>query len=112
MVLPLPEKPSQRSLWARAFEAVVVCAVLAVETVLLLREPGTLRLELVPWATLIAAVNLLPVRVWRGVQIVMDFPLLLAIALLHQPGATGLVLLVGSFDPREFRREIGPVRAL
>jgi signal transduction histidine kinase len=43
----------------------------------------------------------------------MTFPVLMAVAFLdYAPMAAALTALVGSFDPREFRREFGPVRAV
>lgn len=42
----------------------------------------------------------------------MGFPLLIAVGLLNDPEAAALVALLGSFDPREFRREVSVLRAL
>ena len=42
----------------------------------------------------------------------MGFPVLLATGFLYQPEIAGLIALLGSFDPREFRREVSLSRAL
>lgn len=68
--------------------------------------------HLTAWVLIIGLVELLPVPMWRGVQIGMGFPLLMAVAFLHQPPAAALVALLGTSDPREFKREVSPLRAL
>jgi signal transduction histidine kinase len=68
--------------------------------------------DLILWILVTAAVELVPVPVWRGLQISMGFPLLLAAGMLFAPAAAALVAFVGSFDPREFRREISLLRAM
>lgn len=69
-------------------------------------------LSFIPWLLLVAAVELLPVPTWRGVQVSMGFPLLIAVALIYPPGLAAFVALAGSFDPRELRREVTVLRAL
>jgi signal transduction histidine kinase len=95
-----------------AFEAAVVLPTLLVLTTLLIRSPHDLKATLLLWMAMIAAIDLLPVPAWHGLQLLMDFPLLIAIAILYSPAAAGFALFVASFDPREFRREVGPLRAL
>jgi signal transduction histidine kinase len=64
------------------------------------------------WIAIIALVELLPAPAWGGIQVSLGFPLLTAVAILYPPGAAALVAFLGSFDPREFRREINPLRTL
>jgi signal transduction histidine kinase len=42
----------------------------------------------------------------------LGFPLLAAVAITYPPGLAAGVALIGSFDPRELKRELGPLRAL
>jgi signal transduction histidine kinase len=69
-------------------------------------------LELVFWIVSVAVVELLPVPVSRGVQLSLSFPILLGIAILYDPPIAAAVAFLGSFDIREFRRELSLLRAL
>jgi signal transduction histidine kinase len=60
----------------------------------------------------VMAVDLIPVPVWGGMQLSLSFPILIGVAMLFPPAVAGLIALLGSADPREFRREVGPMRAL
>ena len=42
----------------------------------------------------------------------IGFPLLLALGMINRPGPAALVALLGSFDPRELKREVSLLRAL
>jgi signal transduction histidine kinase len=95
-----------------AFELVVVLPTLAALAFLLVRRPHDLKAGLVLWMAMIVAIDLLPVPAWHGLQLLMDFPLLIAVAILYPPAAAGFAVFIASFDPREFRREVGPLRAL
>ncbi|MGZ4356445.1 MAG: sensor histidine kinase [Gaiellaceae bacterium] len=79
---------------------------------LVLRDPSGLDAFLLLWIGVVAVVELIPVPMWRGTQVSMGFPVLMAVAFLYPPVAAGLAGLVGSFDPREFRREATLMRAL
>jgi signal transduction histidine kinase len=94
------------------YELLVVVPVVGTLATMLIRNPDVLEAELGWWVVLIALTDLLPVRTWRGLQMVMDFPLLIAVALLYEPAAAGAALFVASFDPREFKGEVGLLRAL
>lgn len=61
---------------------------------------------LVPWVILIAIVNLLPLTSWQHAYFTADIPITIAAMLILSPLETGLVTFVGTFDPREFRREV------
>jgi len=78
----------------------------------LTRRSVDLDARLLLWMALIAFVDLLPIPAWHGLQLLLDFPLLIAVAILYPPAAAGVALFGASFDPRELRREIGLLRAL
>lgn len=63
------------------------------------------------WIVVIGLVELLPVPGWRTLQVSLDFPLATAVALLYPPEVAALIVLLGSSDPREIRREIPLLRA-
>ena len=67
---------------------------------------------LIMWALIIALVELMPVPVWRGVHISMGFPLMMVVAFLYPPQAAAAAALLAASDPREFRHEVGLLRAL
>ncbi len=62
--------------------------------------------KLLPWLLIVVAADLLPVPIWGSVELMMSFPILLALSLVFPPYAAGLVALVGTVDIRELRREI------
>src|SRR5918992_147788 len=64
------------------------------------------------WVVVIGLVELLPVPGWRTLQVSLDFPLATAVALLYDPVIAALIVLLGSSDPREFRREIPALRGI
>ena len=66
---------------------------------------------LIAWIILVALVELLPAPAWGGIQVSLGFPLLTAVAILYAPWAAALVAFLGSSDPREFRRQINPLRS-
>ena len=56
--------------------------------------------------------ELLPVPVWRDARLELSFPISMAAAVLYPPAIAGLIAFVGSFDPREIRRDVPLSRAL
>jgi signal transduction histidine kinase len=94
------------------YQIAVIGPTLGFLAYLVLSRPREISLDLVPWMVLIAAIDMLPVPAWHGVQLLLDFPLLVAVAMLYGPGAAGLALLLASVDPRELKREVGILRAL
>src|SRR5438067_12716881 len=62
------------------------------------------------WIAIVAGVDLLPVSVSRKLQLTLGFPLLLAVSLIYRPAVAALIAFAGSFDPREFRREVSIAR--
>jgi len=70
------------------------------------------RTQLLIWVVITAAVELIPVPLWRGTIISMGFPLLMVVAFLYPPSAAGAAAFLAASDPRELRREVGLLRAL
>ena len=60
----------------------------------------------------VAVVDLIPVPAWGGMQLSLSFPILLGVAMIYDPTVAAVIALVGSFDPREFRLQMPPLRAL
>ncbi|TML01761.1 MAG: sensor histidine kinase [Actinobacteria bacterium] len=107
-----PTPPVHRRLTLRVFEGAIVVPTLAAIVYVLTRQSVDLKKSLLLWMALIALVDLLPVPAWHGLELLLDFPLLMAVAILYDPAAAGVALFAASFDPRELRREIGLLRAL
>jgi signal transduction histidine kinase len=64
------------------------------------------------WVVVVAGVGLLPVPVWRGMHVSMDFPVLLAAGIVFPPFLAAGIALLGATDPRELRHEVSLLRAL
>jgi len=64
------------------------------------------------WALAIAVVDLMPVEISGGMELSLSFPVVLAVALLYSPVVATLVALIGSFDPRELKRQLPLLKAL
>ncbi len=100
----------------RVFEAAVVIPTLialgwfSYHAIAELSRP--LQIELVLWVLLTAAVELIPVPLWRGTIISMGFPLLMVVAFLYPPAAAGAAAFLAASDPRELKGEVGILRAL
>jgi signal transduction histidine kinase len=95
------------------FQLAVIIPVVVGLTYSVLRDPSQLQNPgLLFWVAAIATVDLMPVSAWGGLHLSLTFPIRLSLAILYLPGTAGLVALVGSFDPRELRREVGIVKAL
>ncbi|MGB7805071.1 MAG: sensor histidine kinase [Actinomycetota bacterium] len=105
--------PSERRSWGIiAFQLLVIVPTLALGSALLWDSASDFTAVLLLWSVLIALVELLPVPVWRGLQVSVGFPLLIMIAILYPPGIAGLLAFLGASDPREFTREVSVLRAL
>ncbi|MGH2739365.1 MAG: sensor histidine kinase [Actinomycetota bacterium] len=61
--------------------------------------------ELLFWALLIGVLNLFPIRVGDR-ALVLDQPLLIAVAMIYPAEVAATVTLLGATDTREFRREV------
>ena len=64
------------------------------------------------WVCLLVAAEALPVTLGFQAQVSMSFPIAVAVALLFEPAAAMLMVGLGHFDEREFRREISPSQAV
>jgi signal transduction histidine kinase len=63
------------------------------------------------WLSVIAAAGLLPVALGFGAEVTMQFPLVLAVAILFHPFVAMVIVGLASFDVRELHREIPLWRA-
>lgn len=77
-----------------------------------LSNPAIDLLELCLWAAVVAAVDLLPIRVWRTVSVSTSFPVTLAAGMIFLPTEAALVSFLGSFDPRELRGEVSLAKSI
>lgn len=64
------------------------------------------------WVSLLIAAEALPVSLGFKAQVSMSFPVAVAASLLFDPGIAMLMLGLGTFDIREFRREISLSQSL
>ena len=103
---------SQRGTSIQLFELAVIAPTLIGGALLLIQNPEALDPTLFVWVAIVAVVELVPVPLWRGMHMSMTFPVLLVVGILNPPVAAGLVALLGSFDPREFKGEVSLLRAL
>ncbi len=69
-------------------------------------------LELGLWAATVAAVDLVPVRVWGSVSVSMSFPVTLAAGMIFLPTEAALIAFIGSFDPRELKRGVSLAKSV
>jgi diguanylate cyclase (GGDEF)-like protein len=68
--------------------------------------------RLLVWIGAIAIVDLLPVQGSADTSFSLSFPIELSAALVFPPPVVALITLLGAADNREFKREIGPLKAL
>lgn len=120
--------PSRPGLWiavwgsglrrVRMFELIVfVPTVLLVLGSLFLGEHGYLSdralvIGAVFWTVVIAVVELLPIPIWRSLQVGPGFPLFTAAAFIHPAALAAVIAFLGASDPREFKGQVRPLRAL
>jgi signal transduction histidine kinase len=64
------------------------------------------------WTVTTALVEMLPVPIWKSLQVGTGFPLFTAVAFIYPPPVAAIVAFFGSSDPREFRRQVRVLRAL
>ena len=69
-------------------------------------------LSLAAWIPVVCMADLMPVTLWRSVELTMSLPILLAAAFVFSPPLAGLLGYAGTLDLREFRREISIPRGL
>ena len=112
MVKEASEKiQEKRNSRLRAFELLISVPSVLLIAVLFARD-STADVELILWTVTIAAVEILPVPAWRGLQVSVGFPLMMVLAFSYPPASAAAAAFVGASDPREFRREVSLLRAL
>ena len=95
-----------------AFELGIVLPTLAGGVLLVVRDAELFKPELVVWIVLVAITDLLPVAAWRGLQVSLAFPLLMTVGIYYSPAVVGVVALLGTTDPREYKREVSLLHAV
>ena len=95
------------------YGAIVVAASLALVVFTAVTRPEQLvRWDVLYWTVVLAVVAALAVPTWRGTELSVSSPILLAVAILYSPGVAATVALLGSTDLREVRREVSLTSAL
>src|SRR2546425_5946527 len=103
---PRQEQAAPEPLRASVFRVVVAVPVVASLLVAFARDTSSfLNIRLLLWAIILAFIELYPVPAWRGLQLSLGFPIRLGLAILYAPWIAAGVAFVGTFDPREVRRE-------
>jgi signal transduction histidine kinase len=101
----------------KALEIAVFALAFALIGTMVARDPSSITAgdtprELAAWVAIIAAVELIPVPMWRSTHISIGFPLLMVVAYLYEAPAAAVVAFFAASDPRELRREVTILRAL
>jgi signal transduction histidine kinase len=96
----------------RMFVLVVIIPTITAAAYWVTQNPSALRWDLLAWAAVLIAVGLLPVPVWHGLQLSLDFPVLIGVGLVHPAAPAAFTALLGVSDRREIAREIPPLRAM
>src|SRR4051812_6769111 len=108
-----PKRASGRRLDASSiYQAGVAVPATGLLVWLLLQQQGSWTVDLVLWTAVVAGVELVRIPAWRGLQVSLGFPILLAVGMIYAPPLAALVAYVGSVDPREFRREVSLLMAM
>jgi len=92
--------------------AVILSVVLLLARSWFLNPSEFQRAGLLFWVVAVAAIELLPVPVTSKIQLSLAFPILLAVGIIYSPYVAAFVALIGSFDPRELKREISLTKSL
>jgi diguanylate cyclase (GGDEF)-like protein len=69
-------------------------------------------LPILVWIVAIMVVDLMPVPMAASFDFSLSFPLELSVAILYPPPVAALIVLLGSADVREFRRQLPPLTAV
>lgn len=107
-----PAEPREGKLAPTLFQLAVIVPTIAYLAWALPQNREYLTPNLLFFIVAVAVVELIPVPAWGGLQLSLSFPIMLGVAMIYPPAIAAFAALVGSFDPREFRREIPLVRAL
>ncbi|TMK62293.1 MAG: hypothetical protein E6G52_09245, partial [Actinobacteria bacterium] len=105
-------EPRVNRVWTAILTLLVVVPMLAYLVWVLPRYSDELSFSLLFFIFAVAVVDLIPVPAWGGLQLSLSFPILLGVAMIYPAPIAAFVAVVGSFDPREFRREIPFFRAV
>ena len=97
--------------------ATVYALLVAVPTILYIviriaQTPEEFNRDVLIWVALVAVAELMPVPAWRGINVSLGFPLLMAVGILYSPAWAAAIALIGSVDPSEFRRETTFMKAV
>ncbi len=104
---------TKRRVALASFEVIVVLPTVIAGAYLARENAEAFDAAVLGWIVVVALVDLLPVPTFRGrFQLAMDFPLLMMAAFYYEPIVAATIAFFGSFDLREFRREISPMNAL
>ena len=95
-------------LWAVS----LLTAIVAVPGVPRLTGNDAELIQLGLWAAIVAAVDLVPIRVWGSVSVSMSFPVTLAAGMIFLPTEAALVAFIGSFDPRELKGGVSLAKSI
>jgi signal transduction histidine kinase len=109
---PGDAEPRANRLGATILTLIVVIPMLAYLSWALPQHSDKLSFSLLFFILAVAVVDLIPVPAWGGLQLSLSFPILLGVAMIYPAPVAAFAAVVGSFDPREFRREIPFLRAL
>lgn len=110
---PIDATPPREGWPARLLQVLVVVPVVAyLLLVLPAHRDELLQVPVLLFTLAVAAVDLIPVPGWGGLQLSLSFPILLGAAIVFPPPVAAAIAFVGSADPRELRRETPPLRAL
>ena len=60
----------------------------------------------------IAAVDLIPIPAWKDIELSLSFPIMIGVAMLYSPPVAGMIVIIGSSDIHELRRETPFLRAM
>ncbi|HEY3022308.1 MAG TPA: histidine kinase dimerization/phospho-acceptor domain-containing protein, partial [Actinomycetota bacterium] len=111
-ILVFDDEPRANPVWTAILTIVVIIPTLAYLIWALPRFGDQLSFSLLFFIFAVAVVDLIPVPAWGGLQLSLSFPILLGVAMIYPAPIAAFVAVVGSFDPREFRREIPFTRAV
>jgi len=107
---PAPEADNWRS--TLFLLAVVVPVLVYLAVTLPSYKDDLFQVSVLLFILTVAVVDLIPVPAWGGMQLSLSFPILLGVAIVYPPPVAATIALLGSFDPRELRLEMPPLRAV
>ncbi len=110
-----PEERAEEQVNRAGSTAIMIAVIVPTLTYLAVeigRRAGDLDPAVLYFMVAVAAVDLIPVPAWGGLQLSLSFPILLGAAIVFPPPVAAFIALVGSFDPREFRGGVSFLKAL